>query len=68
MRKTLLSLATATAIAVGTTTVAPTATAAEPTQLEQLSSNAGPFGLLAVLGGSVLGIYALLSLAGKAVK
>lgn len=74
MRKTTLSLTAATAIA-ASTIIAPTATAAEPASIDQLSSNAprlienaGPFGLLAVMGGSVLGIYAVLSVLGSAVS
>lgn len=74
MRKTALSITAATAIA-ASTIIAPSATAAEPAGIDQLSSNAprlienaGPFGLLAVMGGSVLGIYAVLSVLGSAVS
>lgn len=73
MRKTALSLTAATAIA-ASTIVAPTA-AADPAGSAQLSSNApqlienaGPFGWLAVMGGSVIGIYAVLSALGDAVS
>lgn len=75
MRKTALSLTAATAIA-ASAVVSPVATAAEPAAgIDQLSSNApqlienaGPFGLLAVMGGSVLAIYAVLSVLGGAVS
>lgn len=79
MRRTLTAIATVAALSLST--VAP-AVAAEPAKntatnadVAELSSktpalveNAGPFGLLAVMGAVVLGSWALLKLLGEAVK
>lgn len=74
MRKTLLSIATATTLTLGTVAGVPAATAAEPapanqaelsSKAPQLISNAGPFGLLALLGGGVIAIYAVLKVLGE---
>ncbi|MCG7467181.1 hypothetical protein MHY13_03410 [Corynebacterium sp. ACRPE] len=77
MRKTLLSIATATALTLGTVAGAPAATAAEPapanlTELSskapQLISNAGPFGLIALLGGGTIAVYAVLKVLGDVAR
>lgn len=73
MRKIALSLTAATAIT-ASTIVAPAASAAETAPAtglsansSQLVSNAGVFGWLALLGGSVIAIYAVLSALGNIV-